>query len=369
MDSLDLEVLTRARDWLHAGHRVMLATVVRTWGSSPRPPGALLALRDDGRAVGSVSGGCIEDDLMHRLRRDGLPQQPQSVSYGVSADEARRFGLPCGGTLQLVLEPLAGAAALDPLLERLARNELVTRRLDLASGHVTLCAGSADQALHFDGSTLISVFGPRYRLLLIGAGQLSASLARIAGALDFAVTVCDPREEYSDEWTVPGATLTRDMPDDVVVAMRPDARMAVIALTHDPKLDDLALMEALKTPAFYVAALGSRRNNDVRRERLREFDLDEAQIARLHGPAGLYIGSRTPAEIAVSIAAELVAMKNGAAADSLLTRQRRAAPSILDPLGGRAGPCPAPGVLNVRDAKQALDIAADALSSCAAGRD
>lgn len=341
MDSLDLEVLTRARDWLRAGHRVMLATVVRTWGSSPRPPGALLALRDDGRAVGSVSGGCIEDDLMFRLRRDGLPSAAHVVSYGVSADEARRFGLPCGGTLQLVLEPLTDAAVLDDLLTRLGRGELLTRRLDLASGRATLHAGHADQALHFDGHTLISVFGPRYRLLLIGAGQLSASLARIAQSLDFAVTVCDPREEYSDEWAVPGSTLSRDMPDDLVIAMQPDARMAVIALTHDPKLDDLALMEALKTPAFYVAALGSRRNNDARRERLKEFDVSDAQLDRLRGPAGLYIGSRTPAEIAVSIAAELVAMKNGAAADTLL---------------------------NVRDAKSALDIAADTLSSCAAGR-
>jgi xanthine dehydrogenase accessory factor len=341
MDSLDLEVLTRARDWLSAGHRVVLATVVRTWGSSPRPPGALLALRDDGRAVGSVSGGCIEDDLMHRLRRDGMPAQALAVSYGVSADEARRFGLPCGGTLQLVLEPLHVAAALDALLEPLARGELVTRRLDLKSGLATVGAGHADQSLHFDGHTLISVFGPRHRLLIIGAGQLSASLARIAMTLDFAVTVCDPREEYTEEWSVAGTTLTRDMPDDVVIAMQPDARTAVIALTHDPKLDDLALMEALKSPAFYVAALGSRHNNDARRERLREFDVGDAQIERLHGPAGLYIGSRTPAEIAVSIAAELVAMKNGAAADTLL---------------------------NVRDAKAALDIAADALSSCAADR-
>ena len=342
MDSLDLEVLTRAREWLRDGHRVVLATVVRTWGSSPRPPGALLALRDDGRAVGSVSGGCIEDDLIYRLRRDGVPAQAQAVSYGVSADEARRFGLPCGGTLQLVLEPLADTAALDALLEPLARGELLTRRLDLQSGRATVGAGHADQALHFDGHTLISVFGPRYRLLIIGAGQLSASLARIATTLDFAVTVCDPREEYSEEWSVAGTTLTRDMPDDVVTAMQPDARTAVIALTHDPKLDDLPLMEALKSPAFYVAALGSRHNNDARRERLKQFAVGDTQLERLRGPAGLYIGSRTPAEIAVSIAAELVAMKNGAAADTLL---------------------------NVRDAKSALDIAADTLTSCAAGRD
>ncbi|QDF95063.1 hypothetical protein CJ010_00100 [Azoarcus sp. DD4] len=339
MDSLDHDVLTRARDWLAAGRRVLLATVVRTWGSSPRPPGALLALRDDGRAVGSVSGGCIEDDLIDRLHRDGLPAVPQLVSYGVGAEEARRFGLPCGGTMELVLEPLADPAPLDALLARLAAGELVERRLDMASGTASLAAAHPEQGLAYDGRTLTSVFGPRYRLLLIGAGQLSESLARIALALDFAITVCDPREEYHEEWRVPGTTLTRDMPDDVVIAMRPDARTAVIALTHDPKLDDLALMEALRSPAFYVAALGSRRNNAARRERLREFDVSEAQVAALRGPAGLYIGSRTPAEIAVSIAAELVAVKNG------VTPER---------------------VLPVAEAKAALELAADTLSSCAA---
>lgn len=160
----------------------------------------------------------------------------------------------------------------------------------------------------------------------------------MAVALDFAVTVCDPREEYADEWNEPGTTVTREMPDDVVLAMKPDARMAVIALTHDPKLDDLALMEALQSPAFYVAALGSRRNNKTRRARLLEFGVSEEQAATLRGPAGIYIGSRTPAEIAVSIAAELVAMKNGVAGDK---------------------------VLNVAQAKAALEVAADTLSACA----
>lgn len=337
MDSLDLEVLQRAHAWLREGRRVLLATVVRTWGSSPRPPGALLALRDDGRAAGSVSGGCIEDDLIHRLRDEGMPTQAQRVSYGVGAEEARRFGLPCGGTMELVLEPLSEPAPVAALLRWLAAGELVERRLVLASGAATLAPAHPEQSLAFDGEVLTSVFGPRYRLLLIGAGQLSASLARIALGLDFAVTVCDPREEWYEEWKVPGTTLTREMPDDVVIAMRPDARTAVIALTHDPKLDDLALMEALRSPAFYVAALGSRRNNAVRRERLREFDLSESQVTALRGPAGLYIGSRTPGEIAISIAAELVAVKYGVAPDR---------------------------VLPVAEAKALLDVAADTLASC-----
>lgn len=337
MDSLDLEVLQRAQHWLAEGHEVMLVTVVRTWGSSPRPPGALLAMREDGRAVGSVSGGCIEDDLMDRLRKEGMPAAPREVSYGVGAEEARRFGLPCGGTMVLTLEPLTSASALDDLLAAIGRGELVERVLDMRTGKASLQQGHPEQGLRFDGKALVSVFGPRYRLLIIGAGQLSAVLARMAMALDFAVTVCDPRAEWADEWQVPGSTLSREMPDDLVIAMKPDARMAVIALTHDPKLDDLALMEALRTEAFYVAALGSRRNNAARRERLREFDLDEQQVAALRGPAGLFIDSRTPAEIAVSIAAELVAVKNGVAPDR---------------------------VLPVGEAKAALERAQDTLSAC-----
>ena len=155
-------------------------------------------------------------------------------------------------------------------------------------------------------------------MLVIGASQLSKYLAQIAVGLDYQVTVCDPREEYTDTWDVPGVTLVRTMPDDTVRAMRLDERCAVVALTHDPKLDDLALLEALKSPAFYVGALGSRANNAKRRERLREFDLSDAQIARLHGPIGLYIGSRTPPEIAISILAEVTAVKNAVALDAIL---------------------------------------------------
>lgn len=337
MDSLDLDVLQRARQWLAEGHEVMLVTVVRTWGSSPRPPGALLAMREDGRAVGSVSGGCIEDDLMDRLRKEGMPATPREVSYGVGAEEARRFGLPCGGTMVLTLEPLRDAATLDPLLGAIGEGQLIERVLDMRTGQARLQRGHPEQGLRFDGETLVSVFGPRYRLLIIGAGQLSSVLARMALALDFAVTVCDPRAEWADEWAVPGTTLSRQMPDDLVIDMKPDARMAVIALTHDPKLDDLALMEALRTEAFYVAALGSRHNNAARRERLREFDLDEQQVANLRGPAGLFIDSRTPAEIAVSIAAELVAVKNGVAPER---------------------------VLPVGEAKAVLERAQDTLSAC-----
>lgn len=312
MDSVDLEVLKNSVKWLNAGHRVTLVTVTKTWGSSPRPAGAMLALRDDGLASGSVSGGCIEDHLIHRARSHTLTgTAPEVVTYGVSGDEARKFGLPCGGTIQVVLEPVAEPAPVQALLEKVERRELVARELDIASGASRLRPARAEEALQFDGERLVTVHGPRYRLIVIGAGQLSKFIAQIALGLDYQVTVCDPRTEYMDLWDLEGVTLVRDMPDDVVVRMKPDAHTAVIALTHDPKLDDMALMEALKSNAFYVGAIGSRANNEKRRKRLLEFDVTAEELARLHGPIGLYIGSRTPPEIAISILAEMTAYKNG----------------------------------------------------------
>nr|WP_311530037.1 XdhC family protein [uncultured Ralstonia sp.] len=339
MDSVDLEVLKTSARWLEQGRRVLLVTVVKTWGSSPRPEGAMLALRDDGVVIGSVSGGCIEDDLIDRVRREGLHYtQPEAVKYGISAEEAHRFGLPCGGTLQLVLEPLNASSGIDALLHAVEAGQLVARTLDMATGASMLEHANVTDGLQFDEARLVTIHGPRYRMLIIGAGQLSRYLCQIAVGLDYQVTVCDPREEYSEEWSIPGVAMVRTMPDDTVMAMKLDERCAVIALTHDPKLDDLALMEALKTPAFYVGALGSRRNNANRRERLKEFDLSDAELARLHGPVGIYIGSRTPPEIAISILAEVTAAKNGVSL---------------------------PTILQVEGAKAAREIAANVTSICA----
>ncbi len=332
MDSVDLEVLKRCAEWLDAGRRVLLVTVVKTWGSSPRPPGAMLAVRDDGLVEGSVSGGCIEDDIVGRVRQDGMTAATcDVVTYGVSADEARRFGLPCGGTIQLVLEPLTQDSGIRGLLEAIEGGRPAARRLDLKSGVATLAPARAIDGLEFDGKVLTTIHGPRYRMLVIGASQLSKYLAAIAVGLDYQVTVCDPRAEYEGTWDVPGVPLVKTMPDDTVLAMKLDERCAVIALTHDPKLDDMALMEALKSPAFYVGALGSRANNSKRRERLQDLDVSAAEIARLHGPIGLYIGSRTPPEIAISILAEVTAVKNGVALPdiaSIAVAKDKLAPSV-----------------------------------------
>lgn len=326
MENLDVMVLRGLRDWRQAGRRALLATVVRTWGSSPRPVGSIMALCEDGAVLGSVSGGCIEDDLIYRFTQAYAHSQgstdeepgvipsgaPQLVKYGITADEAHRFGLPCGGTLELLLEFDPDAPLLTQLVASLEHGELIHRRVNLPDGQVTLSVASSPQELHFDEHSLTNTFGPEYRMLLIGAGQLSEYLATMARFNGFAVTVCDPRPEYSGAWSVPDVTLTHEMPDDVVQSFRPDRRSCVVALTHDPKLDDLALIEALETTAFYVGAIGSRRNNDARRERLKQhFGQTDESLQRLRGPIGIYIGSKMPSEIAVSIMAEILAVKNG----------------------------------------------------------
>lgn len=311
MESLDLQVLETARAWHQAGHAVTLVTVIDTWGSAPRPPGALLALRDDGQVAGSVSGGCVEDDLIARVRGGERPTRPTLLTYGVSKEEAARFGLPCGGTLRLLQEPLVETGWVDELLARAAAHRLVARELDLDTFTIGLRDAHRGDQLQFDGHRLVTLFGPRWRLLVIGAGQLSRIFAQMAQALDYEVLVCDPREEYAAGDLPEGVRYVPGMPDDAVVALQPDAHTAIVALTHDPKLDDMALIEALKSPAFYVGALGSRANTARRQERLALFDLSQQEIERLHGPIGLYIGSRTPAEIAISILAEITAVKNG----------------------------------------------------------
>jgi len=317
MDTLDHQVLDAAQRWAAEGFGIVLVTVARTWGSAPRPPGAWMVMRSDGRVVGSVSGGCIEDDLIRRIGTGEFVGEtsPRIVRYGVTADEARRFGLPCGGTLELVLEPAPDIAALAELAARIGGGQLALREVSINSGTVTVSTGSAADALHWNGETLTTLHGPAWRLLIIGAGQISHYLASMATALGYRVYVCDPRSEYTDTWQVPDTTLLAGMPDDAVLDLALDPHSAVVALTHDPKLDDMALLEALKSAAFYVGALGSRANNDKRRARLLQyFDLSESEIERLHGPVGLPIGSRTPPEIAVSILAEMTAVKNSRSA-------------------------------------------------------
>lgn len=308
MQSLDMTVLTHARDWLSAGHRVWLVTVAETFGASPRPPGSMLVMRDDGLMVGSVSGGCIEDDLV--ARRDEFISAPSLQRYGVSAEEARNFGLPCGGTLTVLIEPALVLTQFESLLKKISEGEVFTRVIALASGAWQYRAATPNQATVLSANELVVLHGPRWRLLIIGASEIAIYLAEIAKTLDFQVAVCDPREEVRQAWRVDGTQFLDGMPDDAVVAFKPDAHTVIITVSHDPKIDDMALMEALRSKAYYVGAVGSQKTSEERRARLREFDLSAEQVAALHGPVGLRIGSRTPPEIAVAILAELVAARN-----------------------------------------------------------
>jgi xanthine dehydrogenase accessory factor len=353
MENLDLTVLRSLLQWRRAGQKALLATVVRTWGSSPRPVGSIMALCETGAVVGSVSGGCIEDDLIYRYSRANTPEgsagvegishdipsgPPERVTYGVTADEAHRFGLPCGGTLELLLEFNPEVAPLETLVQTLTDGHMMERHTAIATGEVSLVPASKPQALSDDGTTLRNSFGPEYRMLLIGAGQLTEYLATMALFCGFAVTVCDPREEYRGNWQVAGVKLDAGMPDDVVTAFNVDRRTCVIALTHDPKLDDLALLEALGSDAFYVGAIGSRRNNEARRARMIEhFDQTEDSLAAMRGPIGIYIGSKTPPEIAVSVMAEVLALKNAVP----LPRDMQVGPAKeqLQPGSGSAAVC------------------------------
>lgn len=314
MDSSDIGVLRSVVEWQSADLPVMLVTLFETWGSAPRPVGALLALSGDGRIVGSVSGGCIEDDLLRRVaefNQLGWPASPQRTHYGVSAQEARRFGLPCGGSLGLVLEPLNAHSQIQPLLHAIQDRQVVQRELDLDSGQVTLRPAQVQDRLEIDATILRTIHGPQFRLLVIGAGQIAAYLDEMACALDIQVLICDPREEYQRSWNRPGTVIDSRMPDDFVSELKPDLCTAIVALTHDPKQDDLALIEALRSDALYVGALGSRANQEKRHIRLKEFDVSDAQLSRLKGPVGLPIGSRSPPELAIAILADVIAVKNG----------------------------------------------------------
>ncbi|RRQ22802.1 XdhC family protein [Thiohalobacter thiocyanaticus] len=309
----DYGILTSARDWLAAGREPALVTVLKTWGSSPRPPGSLLVMCRDAGHAGSVSGGCVEADLLERYRSGELGELPTRVDYGVNREEATRFGLPCGGRLELLVEALTDAAQLDELLAAMDAHRLLAREVDPASGRVRLRPAGPEPTFACGESGVTRVFGPAWRMLLIGAGHLSQYVSRLALMLDFDVIVCDPREEYARDWQVPGTRLVTLMPDDAVAAYTGHPRSIVLALTHDPKLDDLALLDALVSDAFYVGAIGSRRNCELRRRRLRDMGLPESQLQRLYAPVGLPIGSHTPPEIAVSILAEITALRNAAA--------------------------------------------------------
>jgi len=323
MQAVDEEVLNHVVHWLEAGEPCWLATVIETWGSSPRPVGSLFACNARGSVAGSLSGGCVEDDLLEKLTTGQLARNaPQYFRYGITAEETEKFGLPCGGALHVVIEPLQGDAStlahFRHLATALRSRRRVRRDIDLVRGTRNAVDVDHHEPLNWDPAAqrLRHTCGPRYQLFIIGAGMVSKYLAELALKLDYEVRVCDPREHLLRDFGVPGVECVNDMPDDAVRRYASDPDSAIVALTHDPRIDDMGLMEALRTDAFYVGAMGSTRTSASRRERLRALDLSEAEIARLRAPIGLPIGSKTPPEIAIAIIAELIAVRQHAGSAS-----------------------------------------------------
>ena len=305
--------------WLGVGEgvgereRVWLCTIVETWGSSPRPVGSWLAVSESGRWSGSVSGGCLEEDLLRRTARDG-PTQPVVIDYGITDDDRDYFQLPCGGRIRLLVEPLHSAEASEhiaALASALDCREPVVRRGGLHSApELEPAAGQPGSSVYFDGECLEQVLQPECRLLLIGAGEVARYVAEFAMAADFEVTICEPRDAFAEGWGYPHIPLNRKLPDDLVAQHFADPWSGILALAHDPRIDDMGLLAALTAPGFYVGAMGSRKTSEARRLRLASLGLDQASLNRLRAPIGVSIPSKTPAEIAISVVADLIAARH-----------------------------------------------------------
>lgn len=326
------DILALAQEWRSTGKGVALATVVRTWGSSPRPVGSHLVVADDGNFAGSVSGGCIEGEVIREALAALEDGEPRLLEFGVSNEQAWEVGLACGGRVAVQVQSLTDAAWLDVLqTARAARREvaLLTRWTDGAqclweagdcTGSLALSPDMAGEVaervaanrsgtLEADENLFLQVYAPPLRMLVVGAVHIAQALAPMAALAGFDVTLIDPRRAFASHERFPHVDLRDDWPDEALEALRPDAATAVVTLTHDPKLDDPALIVALGSAAFYIGALGSKRTHAQRLKRLREEGFDDTALARIHAPVGLNLGGRLPAEIAVSILAQVLQVR------------------------------------------------------------
>lgn len=300
-------LLQTARDWLADDHGVALATVIETWGSAPRRQGAHLVVRDDGLFEGSVSGGCVEGEVI----TEAMALIPKGgwirLDYGVADARAWEVGLACGGRIavlvQAVTDGLFPAALLARIADARARGETLKLATNLATGATT----------EADSGDFVRDYPPPLRLAIVGAVHIAQALVPLARLVGYDPLVIDPRGSFAAGPRFEGVAVDARWPDEALAEWQPNRASAVVALTHDPKLDDVALAAALRSDAFYVAALGSRKNHAGRLERLRSQGFDDAALARIHGPAGLAIGASGPAEIALSVAAQMVAAWRGKA--------------------------------------------------------
>ncbi|MDT4812156.1 putative xanthine dehydrogenase subunit A [compost metagenome] len=326
MQHLDLQVIEQALKWSCAGQEIWLCTVLATFGSSPREPGSMLAARRDGAHIGSLSGGCVEEDFLERLQAGAFVDPVTLVRYGdPSGPQGARIALPCGGILKVLVERIPAEAAnwehLGTLQATLKGQRRVLRSVDLDSGVRRLehDDGLGPRVVESQDERSVAVrVGPAARLIIAGISPVSVACAQFAQALGFEVIVCDPREEALDGFAVAGVLVRQELPSLFIAADGCHTATAVVALTHDPRIDDLAMIEAVRTPAFYIGVMGSQRTSAVRAERLRRSGgLSEEQIARLRMPIGLALGSKTPAEIALAVMADVVRVYRGRPRDAL----------------------------------------------------
>ena len=337
MSAPDSFIITKALEWLAEGRRVALATVIQTWGSAPQPVGSRLLIDADGNFLGSVSGGCVEAEVITEAAEVIARGEPRAFEYSVEDNTAWKVGLACGGSLRIFVEKVerdgdSSAHALHQLINDIKARRQVALVTDLPTGGQRLArspedvdkavAPALEEAFRCDksiaiaayaGEVFINVFNPTVRLIIIGAVHIAQQLVPIARALGQDVVIVDPRIAFATEERFGDAEISNEWPDEALPKIGVDARTALIALTHDPKIDDPALIHALSSNAFYVGALGSRKTHAKRVERLLKAGVASADIERIHAPIGLDIGAQGAAEIALSIMAEITAVQRGKA--------------------------------------------------------
>ena len=305
-----------AQSWHRAGRKTALATVIETWGSAPRPVGSLLVIDADGAMEGSVSGGCVEGAVIVEALEALEDGKPRILDYGVSDDEAFAVGLACGGRIRVLLEPIGSVIPeeiLDAIVAATDAKQPIAYVVDLKSEKRRTAEVDefserfrADRSgIEEDGETFVGIHNPPLRMVIVGAVHIAQHLVPMAHACGYTPYILDPRGAFGSEARFPGETILDDWPDAALASLKPDARTAVVTLTHDPKLDDPAIMTTLGTDAFYLGCLGSTRTHAKRVTRLVEAGFSDSQIARIHAPVGLNIGGKSPAEIAVSIMAQI----------------------------------------------------------------
>jgi xanthine dehydrogenase accessory factor len=307
-----------ALDWHRAGKGAVLATVVETWGSAPRRAGSQLAISSEGEIEGSVSGGCVEGAVVVEALEALEDGKARMLEYGISDGDAFAVGLACGGTIRVYVEPIGAVlpeAMLADLVAARAARRAMAYVVDVDKNTRTLTDQGHSERFRMDrsgfeadGQTFVAIHNPPLRMLIVGAVHIAQALVPMARLAGYDPTLIDPRDSFGSEARFPGETILNDWPDEGVSAYGLDARTALVLLTHDPKLDDPALEQALRSDVFYIGALGSTRTHAKRVERFQAKGFTEAEIAQIHGPVGLDIGAASPAEIALSIMAECTAV-------------------------------------------------------------